>query len=237
MNKRSRSQTGRGSATDLFHNYFLGQVRAYCEKMVAACGELHRVHPAFRAGRDPYHAHCDFATDSLARFKEPVVGLHALFRDFLEFPVNSLHYYPLMLSLCQASEQEQRLQTLISSYRQVCQTNSPQLVHQKLAIYDALERLIECSQETLTRIEHFINETRFLNQTGPSTRDDDLPASNERNVREDDEFTAADTDMIRDTVPYLQEYWPHASHRYSQRPQQLKKIRTCSSAPAQKDGV
>lgn len=232
MKNRPWSQTGRSSATGILYGYFLGQVRMYREKMVVACNGLQRVHPEFNAGRDAYRAHCDFAITSLSRFKEPVVALHALFRDSLAFPANSEHYYPLMLSLSQASERGQRLLSLISAYRHVCQTYSPQLVYQKLEIYDALEQLMECSNETLTRIEHFMNEIRFPEQECLCPREEDLLVGN---CCEDKPLTPSDTEPQHNKVIVLQQHWSHFSHRHSRKLQQTRKTLTCSHASAQQD--
>lgn len=235
MKNRPWSQSGRGSATGIVYGYFLGQVRIYCERIVAACSELHRVHSAFRAGRDARHAHCDFAITSLSQFKEPVVGLYTLLRDFPEFPDNSDHYYPLMLSLCQASEQGQRLQTLISGYRHVCQTYSRRLAYQKLEIYDELEQLMKSSKDTLTRIEHFLNENRFPAQKNRSSHNESLPASNRR---DSDENTASQTEHAPDNVVFLQQYWPVSSHRVPHHhPQQASMYLVGFSVAAPKDSV
>jgi len=234
MKNRLWSQSGRGSATGILYDYLLGQVHMYCERIVAACGELHRVHSAFRAGRDARHAHCDFAITSLSQFKVPVLGLYALFRDFLEFPDNSDHYYPLLLSLCEASEQGQRLQSLISSYRHVCQTYSRQLVYQKLEIYDALEQLIGCSKEALTRIDHFMNEARFSNLKSHCSHNESLPVSNHCR---DDECASSKTDSSRDNVIVLQQYWPHPLYRSTHQPPQVRTFLICLYEVAPNDGV
>ena len=163
MNNRSWSQAGRGNATDIVYRHFLSQLHVQREKMAVARVGLQRVHPVFNTGRDVWGTHLDFAISSLACYKKPVVALRGLLKNLRQFPVVlSEHYYPLMLSLCQASEHEQQLERLISSYRHVCETYSPQKVYQKRQIYDALERLLECSDDTLCRIEHLMNETRFL---------------------------------------------------------------------------
>lgn len=161
MKNWSWGQTGRSSATGIMHRHFLIQVRMHSEKMAAACDELQRIHPAFNISRDTYRSHCDFAISSLDSLKEPVLALDILFGDSLAFPANSEHYYPLKLSLCQASEQGQHLQSLITAYRHVCRTYSPRLVYQKLEIYEALEQLVECSKDALVQIEHLTDETRF----------------------------------------------------------------------------
>jgi hypothetical protein len=163
MQNRSWSQAGRGRATGCAYDHFLGQLHMQREKMAEARNGLQRVHPVFKTGRDVWSTHCDFAISSLARFKKPVIALRTQLKNLHEFPVAlSEHYYPLMLSLCQVTEQEERLQGLISSYRHVCQEYSPQKIYQKRQISDALEKLLECCDEALCRIEHLVNETRFL---------------------------------------------------------------------------
>ncbi len=229
MKNRSWSQTGRGSATGILYGHFLGQMRIYREKMVVACDGLQRVHPVFNVGRDAYRTHCDFAISSLSRFKEPVLALRTLLKDSPEFPVISDHYYPLLLSLCQASEQGQRLHALIFAYRHVCQTYSPQMVYQKHEIYDALEQLMECSNETLSQIEHLMNETRFLEQKCLYSNDAGLPVGN---CCEDDQFTTSDADPQCDNVILLKQHWPRSSHHRSHYPQQARKTRNCYRPPA-----
>ncbi len=163
MKNRSWSQAGQGSTTGSVYDHFLGQLHIHREKMAEACDELQRVHPVFKTGGEVWCTHCDFAISSLARFKKPVIAVRARLKNLREFPVMlSEHYYPLMLSLCQATEHEQQLQGLISSYRHVCQAHSPQKIYQKRQIYDALEKLLDCGDEALCRIEHLMNETRFL---------------------------------------------------------------------------
>ena len=233
MKNRPWSQTtGRSSATGTGNNYLFGQVRSHREKMMAACEGLQRVYPEFNAGRDAYRAHCDFAITSLSQFKEPVLALRALFRDLLDFSVTSEHYYPLILSLSQASEQGQRLLSLVSAYRQVCQTYSPQLVYQKLEIYDALERLMECSNTTITRIEHFINEMRFLEQT-PLYPGEEMPPVD--NSCKDEQRTPSETESQHEKVIVLQQYWTYLPHRHPRHSPQTRKAQTCSRPPAQQD--
>ena len=175
MQNRSRSQAGRGSATGGTYGHFLGQLHMQREKMAAARDVLERVRPVFKTGREVWSTHCDYAISSLDCFKKPVMALRSQLKNLREFPVaHSEHYYPLMLSLCQASEQEQRLQGLISSYRHVCQEYSPQKIYQKRQIYDALEKLLECGDEALCRIEHLVNETRFLEKKRLNSYNADL---------------------------------------------------------------
>lgn len=234
MKNRSWSQTGRSSATGILYSHFFGQVRMYREKIVVACDELQRVHPAFNTGRDTYRSHCDFAISSLSCLKEPVQALRVLFRNSPVFPVNSEHYYSLTLSLCQASEQGQHLHALITAYRHDCQTYSPRLIYQKLEIYDALGQLMKCSKETLSQIEHFMDETRFPAQKRLPSNNAGQPAFHSC---EADRFTSANADPQYDNVIFPQQYWPHSSHHSSHYPQQARKARICSYPPAQKDDV
>lgn len=232
MKNRSRSQTGRGGAAGIVYNYFLGQVRSYREKMVVACDGLQRVHPEFNAGNNAFRAHCDFALTSLSRFKEPVVALYALVRGSLVSPVNSEHYYPLMLSLSQAIEQSLRLLSLVSAYRQVCQTYSPQLVYQKLEIYDALEQLTECSKQTLARIEHFMNEIGFLELNLRHAPEEELPIGISY---ESKKLTVSDIEPQHEKVIVLQQRHSHFSHHHPRSLPQTGKTFTCSLSPAQQD--
>ena len=233
MKNRAWSQTGRGGTTGIVYNYFLGQVRSYHEKMVVACDGLRRVHPEFNAGNNAFRAHCDFALSSLAHFKEPVAALRVLVRDSLASPVDSEHYYPLMLSLSQASEQSQRLLSLISAYRQVCQTYSPQLVYQKLEIYDSLEQLMECSKQTLARVEYFMNEIRFLELNLRRAPEEALPTGTSYESKQQ---AISDTEAQHAKVIDLQQRRTHLSHHPRNLPQ-LGKTYTCSHAPAQEDAI
>lgn len=175
MQNRSWKQAGRGSATGSPYDHFLGQLHMQREKMAAARDGLQRVRPVFKTGRDVWGTHCDYAISSLACFKKPVVALRNQLKNLHEFPVAlSEHYYPLLHSLCQATEQEQQLQGLIFSYRHVCQEYSPQKTYQKRQIYDALEKLLEYGDEALGRIEHLMNETRFLEKKRLNSYNADL---------------------------------------------------------------
>lgn len=219
MNNRPWSQTtGHGSAAGKGNNYLFIQVRAHREKMVAACEGLQRVYPEFNAGRDAYRAHCDFAITSLSQFKEPVLALRALFKDFLEFPVNSEHYYPLIHSLSQASEQGQQLLSLISDYRQDCQTYSPRLAYQKLEIYKASKQLMECCKATITRIEHFMNE---------------MPPV--ENSCKDGQLIPSDTKPQHKRVIVLQQYLTYFLQHHSWYSPQTGKTQTPFPPPAQQD--
>lgn len=231
MKNRAWSQTRRGGTAGILDNYFLGQVRSYREKMVVACDGLQRVHPEFNAGNNAFRAHCDFALTSLSRFKEPVAALRALVRDSVS-PVNSEHYYPLMLSLSQASEQGQRLLSLISAYRQVCQIYSPQLVYQKLEIFEALEQLMECSKQTLARVEYFMNEIRFLELNLRREPEEELPAGTSY---ESKQRTASDTELQHEKVIVLQQRRSHLSLDYPRNLSQTGKTSPCSREPTQQE--
>lgn len=224
--------TGRGSAAGTGNNYLFVQVRSHREKMVAACEGLQRVYPEFNAGRDACHAHCDFAMTSLSQFREPVLALRTLFRDSLQFPVNSEHYYPLVLSLSQAGEQGQQLLSLISAYRQVCQIYSPRLVYQKLEIYKASELFMECSEATITRIEHFMHEIRFSKYNSFHPRQEMSPVENSC---EDQQIPASEIEPQHEKVIVLQQYWTYFPERHSRHAPHTGKAQTCSRPPAQQD--